>query len=76
MWISCLREGETRTVTPAASHDEIHHQLDDVLDRHAQDGQRVRNVLRGGEPAWDVLDPAGAVHATYWVSRGSSGVPA
>ena len=75
IWITCLRDGDVQPVTPMASHDEIHHALDDMLDRHSREGRSVRNVLRDdGQPAWDVLDPKGSVLATYWIARGSQGV--
>jgi hypothetical protein len=71
LWISCKSGGELLALAMSASHDTVHAELEATLDRLGREGLRVRNILRGGEPAWDVLDPAGAVKATYWISRGA-----
>jgi hypothetical protein len=66
LWISCKSGSELLALAMSASHDYVHAELEATL-------ERVRNILRDGEPAWDVLDPAGAVKATYWISRGAPG---
>jgi hypothetical protein len=71
LWITRCSGTEVRALSPSPSHDEVHQTLDSVLDDHFRQGHRIRNVLRDNAPAWDVLDPAGAVLATYWISRGS-----
>ena len=71
LWISCKRGSEMMALAVSASHDYVHGELEDTLDRHGREGLRIRNVLRDGQPAWDVLDPAGSVKATYWISRGA-----
>jgi hypothetical protein len=71
LWITCCSGTDVRALAPATSHDEVHQALDRVLDDHSRHGHRIRNVLRDNSPAWDVMDAAGAVLATYWISRGS-----
>jgi hypothetical protein len=77
LWITCVTEGDVRTLATSASHDVVHQRLDEVLVEHSKVGRRIRNVLRGdGEPAWDVVDNGGSVLATYWISRGSGTIHA
>lgn len=71
LWITCCSGTDVRALSPTISHDEVYESLDKLLDRHFQMGRKVRNVLRDNRPAWDVVDPAGAVLETYWISRGS-----
>ena len=70
LWISCQSGSEVSASAQSASHDFVHGELEATLDRLGREGLRVRNVLRNGEPAWDVLDSVGLVKATYWISRG------
>jgi hypothetical protein len=69
LWITCLSGTDVRDLAVAASHDEVYEVLDDVLDGHVHAGRHVRNVLRDGQPAWDIIEPSGSVLATYWISQ-------
>ena len=69
LWITCQNGTDVMSGEGSASHDAVHGELEATLERHAREGLRVRNVLRDGEPAWDVLDASGALRATYWISR-------
>jgi hypothetical protein len=71
LWISCQSGTELSAMAVSASHDQVHGELEATLERHGREGLRVLNVLRDGEPAWDVLDSVGTVKATYWISRGA-----
>lgn len=72
LWISCRHGGELSMGIVSTSHDAVHDALEETFERLGRQGLKVRNVLRDGEPAWDVLDAGGAVRATYWISRGDA----
>jgi hypothetical protein len=71
LWISCQHGAKLVEAAASNSHDAVHGALEEMLARHNQEGRRVRNILRNGEPAWDVVDESGVVNVTYWISRGT-----